>query len=132
MTLPAPGVVCGAEAEAVPYEFPRAARLLSARDYDRVFACPVRSRDAAFTVLARASDQSARLGLAIAKRQIASAAKRNRIKRRIRESFRYHRRVLYGIDVVVMAKRGVEAASSDAIDNSLDGHWCRIRRKLSA
>lgn len=70
------------------------------------------------------------MGLAIAKRQIASAAKRNGIKRRVRESFRHHQKELHDIDVIVMAKRGVETWSSEAVFEALDRHWGRICRKL--
>ena len=131
MTTPAPGVARGADTGPSANGFPRSVRLISRKDYDRVFARPFRSRDEGFTVLARSNGCKARLGLAIAKRQIASAAKRNRVKRRIRESFRHHRLELQGIDIVVMAKRGVEAWSTEAIFLSLDRHWSCIRRKLS-
>ena len=114
-----------------PHAFPRSARLLNGHDFQRVFDDAVRSRDGGFTVLARRregvdSGCSARLGLAIAKRQIRSAARRNRVKRRIRESFRHHQCELAGIDVIVMAKHGVDAWTGETMSASLARHWRRI------
>lgn len=135
--------------------FPRTARLLSAREFQRVFDRAVRSRDSGFTVLARRQDNAngaesgampgrddasnniangaaeARLGLAISKRQIRSAAMRNRVKRRIRESFRHRREELGGLDVIVMAKHGVDSWQSDAIFASLARHWEKVIKKCA-
>lgn len=110
--------------------FPRSARLLRRRDYERVFDGAVRSRDAGFTVLAVAScREHARLGLAVSKRQVRSAVERNRLKRRIRESFRRERALLAGLDLVVMAKREAGSWSGEAVFASLARHWDSVRRR---
>ena len=112
--------------------FPRSARLLQRREYQRIFAGALRSGDSGFTVLAAPnSDGAARLGLAISKRETRAAVRRNRIKRRIRESFRRRREQLAGLDIVVMAKRGVDSWSSAAIDASLAHHWSNVKRKCA-
>ena len=99
--------------------FNRHVRLLKPDEYSRVFKKPIRSSDRYLTILVIArveSDakkvspepmglqQSARLGLAISKKNAKRAVDRNRIKRLIRESFRQNREKLPGIDLVVMAK----------------------------
>lgn len=151
----------GPEPCVAPAHFPRTARLLKAGEYERVFKYAIRSRDDGFTVLATTTMEAdtmdsaaisrissgassgivtgtvtgmgpARLGLAISKRQIRSAAKRNRLKRRIRESFRHHQLDLKGIDIVVMARRGVDEWTSDAIYSSLTRHWRQVIRKCAA
>ena len=94
-----------------------------------MFARPTRSADAYFTVLAAVSEQrSARLGLAISKKQVARAVDRNRLKRLIRESFRQHLEELCGLDLVVMARRSALGIDNARLRGSLESHW----RKLSA
>ena len=107
--------------------FPRAARLQEPDAYRRVFAKPVRSSDYLFTVLARKNGAgSARLGLAISKKQLRRAVERNRIKRVVRESFRHQRPSLPPIDLVVLARRDTGRASSLQLRDSLRLHWQRL------
>jgi ribonuclease P protein component len=107
--------------------FPRSVRLLNRVEYQQVFADPVRSSDDLFTVLAcRNSRETARLGLAIAKKTIARAVQRNRIKRLVRESFRANQAQLLGIDAVVLAKKGLQDRSNNEIQRSLSKHWDRL------
>ena len=110
--------------------FPRAARLLTERDFKQVFAGAQRSGDACLTVLARDNGvRQARLGLAIARRRVRRAVDRNRIKRLARESFRYHRQLLEGLDVVVMARDGAGARSNAELRTALHAHWQRLSRR---
>ena len=111
---------------------PRWARMRSARDYRAVFERAIRSRDAAFTMLARPNRRAdARLGLAISKRSVPHATRRNRIKRQIRESFRRCRLELDGLDIVVMARPGVDRWEARRVRESLCRHWQRIDEKCS-
>lgn len=82
----------------------------------------------------RTSDRGeARLGLAIAKKQVRRAVDRNRIKRIVRESFRHHQQQLASVDYVVMARRDTAAASNAELFVSLQHHWKRlIKRQASA
>ena len=110
--------------------FPRSVRLLSQRDYQQVFKNPIRSSDQYFTILAIVNDRDlARLGLAIAKKSIAKATQRNRIKRMIRESFRHQQVNMSNIDLVVLAKRGLERASNEEMQASLIKHWAFLVKK---
>ena len=105
-------------------------RLLKARDYERVFNGARKSSGQAFTVLARPSGrQLPRLGLAIPRKQIKKAVQRNRIKRVIRESFRHNQQLLRGLDVVVVAKHGIPAKSTQSLFECLERHWQRIRER---
>ena len=76
-------------------------------------------------------ERHARLGLAISKKACSKAARRNRIKRIVRESFRRHRAELGGVDVVVMATSAAAGASSDELFASLDRHWLTLRQRSS-
>jgi ribonuclease P protein component len=102
----------------------RRRRLLRAREYRRVFEQPCRSRTEAFTVLARDNGTGVpRLGLAIARKHVPGATRRNRVKRLIRESFRTHQHLLGGLDVVVLGRVGLDGQETAAICASLDRHW---------
>ena len=112
--------------------FPRTVRLLSKKDYQQVFSDPVRSSDALFTMLSCKNNQdNPRLGLAIAKKTIAKAVHRNHIKRQVRESFREHQTLLQGIDIVVLAKKGLQDRSNNEIQRSLSKHWERLVKRCA-
>lgn len=105
-------------------------RLLNVRDYDRVFQDAHKSSGKALTVLARRSGRdSARLGLAIPRKQIRRAVERNRIKRLIRESFRRHQDVLCGLDVVVIARSELADKNTHGVFACLENHWRRVSER---
>jgi ribonuclease P protein component len=105
--------------------FTRRLRLTSPADFQRVFqqqAC--KSTSLEFTVLAVANQQAyPRLGLAIAKKHVRRAVDRNRIKRLIRESFRHNQALLSGLDIVVLARKGVDNSTNETINSALNKHW---------
>lgn len=68
-----------------------------------------------------------RLGLAIARKQVRHAVRRNRIKRLIRESFRLHQQELSALDVVVIARRGVDAMAARDVYVVLRRQWAKVR-----
>lgn len=108
----------------------RRKRLLTARDFKRVFQDPQRSSGPALTVLARPSGQPvARLGLAIARKQIRRAVDRNRVKRLIRESFRRNQVLLNGLDVVVIGRRPLLEKNSRGVFACLDKHWRQVSER---
>ena len=111
-------------------QFRRRMRLLTASDYERVFQHPQRSSGKALTVLARQSGrESARLGLAIPRKQIRKAVERNRIKRLIRESFRRHQELLRGLDVVVIGRSDLEKKNTQGVFECLQNHWWQVRER---
>jgi len=126
--------------------FLRQHRLLTADDFSRVFKKPFRSSDCYLTILAVAREKpsdenikidntdilSARLGLAISKKNTKRAVDRNRIKRLIRESFRQNKYKLPAIDLVVMAKPVTKNADNAQIFQSLEQHWDKLVRNFKA
>ncbi len=108
--------------------FGRERRLTRASEYGRVFGDNFRCGDRYFTILARprGDGDSARLGLAIAKKQIRRAVDRNRLKRIIRESFRQQRSRLPAVDLVVMVRRPVLDLQQAEIFSRLQGLWHKI------
>lgn len=104
--------------------FSRRLRLTCPADFQRVFQQACRSTSPEFTVLAIANQQAyPRLGLAIAKKHVRRAVDRNRIKRLIRESFRHNQVLLSGLDIVVLARKGVDDCANETLTSALDKHW---------
>ena len=113
------------------YRLEKEKRLLNAGAYGRVFKKATRSRDKCFTVLSRRNDMdTARLGLAISKKNCRLATDRNRIKRVVRESFRHHQAALAGLDVVVINQPAACAAGNKQLFNGLTGHWNRCQQAM--
>jgi len=104
--------------------------LSAAEDYSRVFRKAEKSGDGAFTFLWRDNGLGyARLGLAIAKKNIRRAVDRNRVKRLVRESFRHWQSHLAGTDVVVLSRRGLPLRDNKRLRQSLERHWQRLARR---
>lgn len=113
--------------------FTRRARLTRAVEYQRVFAQAERSSSRSLTVLARANGLAqARLGLAISRKVAARAVQRNRIKRTVRESFRYHQALLKGWDIVVLARPPAAASEAATLRAELQQHWNRLKQRPCA
>jgi ribonuclease P protein component len=107
--------------------FARGDRLLTPEDYSWVFQRPVKSADGCFTIMSRSRGSgSARLGLAVSKKNVRRAVDRNRIKRVIRESFRHNRQALEGLDIVVLGRRGMDKRTNRVLFDSLSKHWKTI------
>lgn len=110
--------------------FPRTARLVRAEDFRRVFARPIRFGDSLVIVLVRANGlDEPRLGLAVGKRRISGAVRRNRFKRIVRERFRVWRDRLGGHDIVVMPKQAAGTAGREALRTSIDRQWELLERR---
>lgn len=108
--------------------FSKEQRLLNSKDYTHVFTASERkSSDSYFTVLRRfsLSEKYSRLGVVVAKKNIRRAHERNRVKRLIRESFRYYQWP-NSYDVVVLAKHSAQYVDNRVLFKSLLRHWERI------
>ncbi len=120
------------------FRFERTKRLLTAKDYQAVFATNHSFKDRDFLILVRKQLPSEqinilerpaslpRLGLAISKKNIKRAVDRNLIKRIIRESFRLHQQELKGLDIVVMSRATTNTQNSKRLHQSLIRHWQQI------
>ena len=108
----------------------RSERLLHSEDYRTTIGKRCRSDDQLFTVFAaRRPTGGARLGITVSRRVSTKAVRRNRLKRRVRESFRYHKQPLAGLDLVVIARQEANETERLQVDRSLFGHWIRVREK---
>jgi ribonuclease P protein component len=112
--------------------FTRAHRLTLPAEYNEVFAAGKRVSIGSFTVVVRRTDGPARLGLAIAKKQIKHAVGRNRIKRLAREAFRRHLELLKGIELIAMVKNSASMRSNAELEQELRALFERCTQIKSA
>lgn len=106
-------------------------RLTSPKTYQHVFcaACG-KASTGGLTVLAAANGLNyARLGLAIAKKKLSAAPARNRLKRIIRESFRFHHELLAGLDIVVLNTAGAGTKTNAELFTALLAHWDAVAKQ---
>jgi ribonuclease P protein component len=111
--------------------FGRNLRLLTAPDYQAVFSQAEFkvSRPQLLILAIRHGNVNPRLGLVIAKKNIRLAVQRNRVKRLIRESFRHHQHLLTGLDIVILARKGLDAADNAATTQLLETLWQDLVRR---
>ena len=108
-------------------------RLLNAVDYRCVFSAPdFKAGQSEVVLLARRSTQGThRLGLAVAKKHIPSAVRRNRLKRLARERFRFLPATSPSLDIVLLTRPGAKDASRRALREALDRQFTRIQQKTT-
>lgn len=111
--------------------FTRERRLLAKADFDRVFAqATIRLNNHPFLLLATCGcTEESRIGMVVGKRHAKRAVDRNRIRRRIRESFRLLHLPCH-LDVVILARPGAGACTGEELTARLDQLWSRLQRKL--
>ena len=114
------------------FAFSRDKRLCSAADFKQVFdRADIKVSSRHLLILAKVSDHDhSRLGLVIAKKNIRKATGRNRVKRHIRESFRLKQGELGHLDIVVLARRGLDELENYDINKLLTRQWHKLARRL--
>lgn len=118
---------------AVSRHFPREARLTKGIEFQRVFQAGKRLHATGLSARAISNQMGiARLGMAIAKKNLRRAHERNRIRRLIRESFRQQHHALPAVDVVVLCRPDVLTMSNAALFQQLEGLWLRLHQLYSA
>lgn len=107
--------------------FARRARLLKPGEFETAFKRGTRINERYLSAVVVANPLGhPRLGLAIAKKSVALATQRNRIKRAVRESFRARQLQLPPVDVVLVSRPGCAQASAADLSRSLERLWNRI------
>ncbi|RLQ22053.1 ribonuclease P protein component [Seongchinamella sediminis] len=113
--------------------FGKARRLLNAKDYSRVFdGAEARASHQHLLLLARTNDEPGhRLGLVIAKKNVRLAVQRNRIKRIAREVFRTLPPSTPPLDVILLARRGLDRLDNAELSTILRQQWQKLIRHAS-
>jgi len=111
--------------------FARQQRLTYASEFKSVFSEPcVKQGDANMLLLGKENNlNTARLGLAVAKKQLKFAVSRNRFKRLTRESFRHHLDIIKNLDIVVVARAGAEGKTNRELLDLLSKNWHILSKK---
>ena len=115
------------------FGFSKKLRLLGAADFKPVFQ-NARYKVSCQHLLLLAFDSSTpfpRVGLVIAKKGIAKAVQRNRVKRQLRESFRHNQSLLPTLDIVILTRSGSSALSNEQLRQKIEKHWADLIRKAS-
>ena len=131
MPLPVSGAV---DARGAATDFGKQRRLLTAPDYSSVFEQnEARASHRHFLLLGKRSPTPvSRLGLVIAKKNVRKAVQRNRVKRLVREWFRQMPDQDPAIDVVFLARRGVDQLDNRVLSSILREQWRKLVRQLPA
>lgn len=114
----------------VSRSFGRDKRLLTSRQFAAVFDSPT-GKAPGKSVLLLARDNGfdhPRLGLVIGKKSVKLAVERNRLKRIIRDSFRLHQQMLAGLDIVVVARKGLGDLDNAELHQQFVRLWKRLSR----
>ncbi len=112
----------------VSQAFGKSLRLLTSSDFQGVFQdAPIRASHQNFLLLARFNQlDHARLGVVVGKKHVRLATRRNRLKRHIRETFRLRQQTLSGLDVIVLARKGMDELSDQNLQAQLNQQWQRL------
>ena len=114
----------------VSRSFGRDKRLLTSRHFSAVFDSPT-GKAPGRSVLLLARDNGLdhpRLGLVIGKKSVKLAVERNRLKRLIRDSFRLHQEMLAGLDIVMVARKGLGDLDNPELHQQFAKLWKRLAR----
>ena len=114
--------------------FSREKRLLNAHQFKAVFDSPdFRLSGRCVLLLARFNQlKHHRLGLVIGKKNIKLSVERNRVKRQIREHFRTQELNFLGVDVVIIARKGLADLSNSELQHELTTLWKRLLKQCNA
>lgn len=114
------------------FAFSRDKRLCSAADFKQVFdQADIKVSSRHLLILAKVSNhEHPRLGLVIAKKNVRKATGRNRVKRHIRETFRLKQDELGHLDIVVLARRGLDELENYDINKLLSRQWHKLAHRL--
>lgn len=115
------------------FPFDKSKRLLKASDFKPVFdnaQFKVSSKELLFLSKPNRM-QNPRLGLVIAKKNVRLAAQRNRVKRIIRESFRLNQASIPDLDIVVLARKGLDRLDNADLHSHVAKLWQQLHRKAN-
>lgn len=118
--------------QAKRFTYPRESRLLTPRNFSFVFEQAIPATSNTITILARHNNlDTPRLGVTVPKKKVKLAVNRNRIKRCIREYFRLNNHILPNVDIIVIAKHGINELDNAQLNKQLDSLWRRISKRCS-
>ena len=117
------------------FRFSRLYRLVSKQDFQSVFAKPSKVSRKYLLALYQPNQRShARLGIIIGKHHVKRAVDRNRLRRILRESFRYQKEALKGLDIIVIIRSECTAlggrSGNKVLRDDIDNLWHTLLTSL--
>ena len=110
-------------------QFPKTIRLRNKSDYDYVFKNAKRINHQKLLILYRKNDYAyPRMGVIVGKKSVRRAVGRNRIKRITRQSFRLASTTLKNVDIIVLARKGVDKMSNEELFICLEQKWKKLQK----
>ncbi|MBP2259633.1 ribonuclease P protein component [Pseudomonas hunanensis] len=111
-------------------DFSREKRLLTPRHFKAVFDSPTgKVPGKSLLILARENGlDHPRLGLVIGKKSVKLAVQRNRLKRLMRDSFRLNQQMIAGLDIVIVARKGLGEIENPELHQHFGKLWKRLAR----
>ena len=113
------------------FGFSKKLRLLGAADYQPVFKNARYKVSSQYILILAVANNLARprIGLVIAKKNVAKAVQRNRVKRIFRESFRHNQRLLPALDIVILTRSGLDSLSNELVHTNIERLWLELTNK---
>lgn len=109
------------------FGFAKQLRLNQAADFRGLFRVGKKINTQYFAIYSCPNQLShPRLGLIIAKKVARSAVKRNQIKRIARESFRLKQASLVGLDIMILAYKGIDNLDKAELRLHLERGWSKL------
>ena len=106
------------------FKFSKKNHLLTEESYHHLFSEGRRRNHPYLWILFRENQLSyPRLGFRISKKNVKRATARNRVKRVTREKFRLHSCQLKGLDILMIAKKGIHSLSNAELTQVLNELW---------
>lgn len=106
------------------FEFSKTNRLTKKKEFESVFNLAKKVQYKYFTALHSANqNEQPRLGIMVPKRHFKHAKDRNQIRRIIRESFRYNKEKLKGLDIVLLIRSECSPLDKKALRADINNLW---------
>lgn len=116
---------------AVSYQYLKVQRLLSPAQFRVVFDAPEKKihQSHLMAFIKKNEVGHARLGMAITKKKVPTAVKRNVIKRQAREGFRLQSHELLDVDIVIIIKKPLNGLSKKELKNQIFNIFKKIKNE---
>lgn len=106
-------------------------KICNKAQFSGVFANRKKLRSESFDLYWCANDlELARIGVSVAKKNIAKATKRNKYKRLVKESFIVNNKNLPTVDMVIVVKKEALFKSNHLFVEELNHKWAQLKKSL--
>ncbi|NTS76351.1 ribonuclease P protein component [Catenovulum sp. SM1970] len=112
------------------YPYGRELRVLTPAQFSNIFnSNPRKFACRLYTILLCKNDlDNPRLGFTISKKKVKLAVNRNRVKRIVRDNFRLNQAELPNVDMVFIARQGIDQVDNAQIHQELNNTWQKLRK----